>query len=200
MTVAAAEPVTVRSVFRQVMRSLTRKQQNPAGVMAALFLPADVAGELALPGGLAPGDLHLTLRIFAPDAAALEQHEIDRIAADVEQVARRTPALSGRVSGVGVFNGDQAGGDDVVYATLDLPGLMSLWQDVRWCGPMPDDREGDGPGGRPHEFTPHVTLAYGQREVPDIPTTPIRFDRLTLAIGGERREFLFAGVAVAKAE
>jgi len=197
MTVAVQEPEAglVRRIFRQVVRSLVAKQRNDTGVMVALFLPPDVAAELAVPGGEPANVLHLTLRIFADDAAQVPIEKLDKWAAEIEQVAKRTPVLSGRISGVGRFNGDQAGGEDVVYATIDLPGLEQLRDQVRWCGDYRELGESDEPE---HGFSPHVTLAYGNDvELPEVPTVPVRIDRLSLAIGNERRDYMFAGAATA---
>lgn len=195
MTVATEEPGLVRRVFRDVVRSLTRKAQNSDGIMVALFLPPEVAAELAQPGGVPVDDLHLTLRIVRDDASDASPRDIERWAADVQRAAEATPVLVGNVSGVGRFNGDQAGGgEDVTYATLDIPGLVSLYQSVSWIGYEDHDDEPD------HDFTPHVTLAYGAAEMPSVSTIPVRIDRLTLAIGDERREYLFGGADVAPVE
>lgn len=195
MTVASdpAEAGIFRRVYDQVMRSIVRKERNDLGAMVALFLPADVAGAIALPGGEPAEALHLTLRILTPNAGAADPVEVEEWAAAVQRAAESTRVLVGNVSGVGRFNADQAGGEAVTYATLDVPGLLDLWQNVRWMT-CDDDAMEDEPE---HEFTPHVTLAYGDVEMPDLATTPIRFDRLTLAIGGERREYLFSGADVA---
>ncbi len=203
MTVAVAEPAgLVRRVFRDVMRAI-RKAQNTDGVMVALFMPPDVAAELAQPGGVPAEQLHLTLRILAGDASQVEQEDIDEWAAAVEQIAKRLPVVSGNVSGVGRFNGDQAGGgQDVIYATVDAPALADLFDQVRWaCQLDDDDDDGEDDDEPEHGFTPHVTLGYGNTlETPEVPTIPVRFDRLTLAIGDERREYLFAGADTADAD
>lgn len=194
MTAAVAEPEgIVRRVFRDVLRSI-RKAQNPSGIMAALFLPPDVAAELAQPGGVPTDQLHVTLKIFAPDAAAVTPEDIDELAANISRAARDMHALSGNVSGVGRFNGDQAGGgQDVIYATLDVDDLVELYQRLSWIC-LGDEVRPD----EQHDWQPHVTLAYGNNlELPAVPSIPVRFDRLTLAVGGERREYLFAGADVA---
>jgi 2'-5' RNA ligase len=207
VTVTTEEPGLVRRVFRDVVRSLTRKAQNNDGVMIALFLPSEVAAELAQPGGVPVNDLHLTLRVLASSAADVTPRQIEEWAAAVERAAESHPVLVGNISGVGRFNGDQAGGADVVYATLDAPGLNRLYEEVCYIGydHMAMRPAGDQPE---HDFTPHVTLAYGSGELPEVPTIPVRIDRLTFAIGDERRHYLFSGadvapgssIAVAKAE
>lgn len=198
MAIATEAPATgIVPMFRQVMRSLFRKASGHPGIMIALFVPPEIAAELALPGGISPEDLHLTLAVLAPDAADVSPRQIEKWAAEVERAAEYTPVLVGNVSGVGKFNGDQAGGADVVYATLDLPGLVELFNSVRWIG----CETGEDIEARTelHDFTPHVTLAYGATEIPDVPTIPVRIDRLTLDIAGVRRDYLLAGADVAPA-
>jgi hypothetical protein len=74
--------------------------EPPAGVVAILTrVDEDAAAVLALPGGNAPGDLHVTLAVFDP--ADLAEGWLDRLAVVVSGHARSHVPLEGRVGGHG---------------------------------------------------------------------------------------------------
>lgn len=182
MTVAV-EGRVVRSAWRTLLRSLVRKDAAATGAMVALFLPPEVAAELALPGGEAPDQLHITLAYLGEDAAAIPEEERARITEAVGIVAESRAPLAGVISGSGRFNGAAAGGKPVVYATADLPGLVELRQAII-------DAIGTGaPPSTEHDFTPHITLAYGTDELPDVATVPLTIGEVVVVFAGERTPY-----------
>lgn len=166
-----------------------------SGAMVAFMLPEAVASRLALPGGEPSGDLHLTLAFLTNDAAAADD-DTKANWREAVMAAAATPKIRGRISGVGRFNPmDSSDGDAVIYASVDAPGLSAL----RVALVEALARNGvDVPSD--HDFTPHVTLAYGDRLVPDVPTLDVAFDRITLVIGDERTEFEMPDVALSASE
>jgi 2'-5' RNA ligase len=101
--------------------------------------------------------------------------------------AESCPPLEGELSGAGKFTG---GKDPVTYATADLPGLPS--ERERLIAAL----EGAGlPVSKEHGFTPHMTLAYEDRDV-DVKAKPLRFKAVSVKLGDERTDFPLAGAAV----
>jgi 2'-5' RNA ligase len=164
------------------------KAANHTGVMVALFPSPDVAQQLAQPGGEPVEDLHVTLA-FLGDAMQLANPEA--LKQEVAAFAARTPPIAGTVSGVGHFT---AGPEPVTYASVDLPTLPaireSLVENLSWDENLPDP-------SREHGFTPHLTLAYDDRQV-ELPNLPLTFDTITLCIGDERIDFPLYGTRKAE--
>lgn len=155
------------------------------GLLAAVWLPADLAAQLALPGGEPAEQLHVTLA-YCGDAAGLDDVAAARLVLAVQAVAARAGALAGRVGGYGRFYASgSSDGLDVLYANVDVPGLEALRDAVCdalcACGMAPSEA---------HGYTPHITLKYIEPGAPlpeaAVPALPLRIDALTLAIG-ERR-------------
>lgn len=157
------------------------------GAMVAFMLPQGVADVLAVPGGEPGADLHLTLAFLSADAAA-EGDDTKANWREAVQAVASMPKIRGRISGVGRFNPmDSSDGEPVIYASVDAPGLsalrVALMEALEANGEsVPSD----------HDFTPHITLAYGNDELPDVPTLDVLFDRITLCIGDERTDFELA--------
>jgi len=165
------------------------------GVMVALFPSAEVAAQTAaIPGvQMPPEQLHVTLAYIA-SADMLSDAQIAKIIVETECLAKENDPIIGSINGMGRFNASASSdGKDVIFAVVDLPGLdeirAKLIEELDECEcEVSDD----------HGFTPHMTLAYvptGTASPVDmVPTIPIRFDSLTVAVGGKRVDFPLLGI------
>lgn len=163
------------------------KADTTGGAMVALYPSPEVAGLLAQPGG-EPGDtLHVTLA-FLGDAKALKN--VEALRAVVQGIAASSPPVLGAVSGIGHFT---AGPEPVTYASVDAPTLGALRE--RLVGNL--DAAGFPPSGE-HGFTPHITLAYDDRDL-RIENCPLAFGEIAITLGGRVERFPLRGVAKAQA-
>lgn len=165
------------------------------GVMVALFPSPEVAAQIAaIPGvSIAPEQLHITLAYIA-SADMLSDAQIAKVIVETECLAKENDPIIGTINGMGRFNASQSSdGQDVVFAVVDLPGLdevrAKLIEELDECEcEVSDD----------HGFTPHMTLAYidpgGVSPITAVPTIPVRFDNLTVAVGGKRVDFPLLGI------
>lgn len=171
-------------------RKQAQESGGHSGAMVAFMFSPDVANQLAVPGGEAAEDMHVTLA-YLPDANEWTPDQRQAITQIVSAFARSHPALDGRLSGVGRFNAPP-GEPEPVYASVDVPNLPAFRQALVHTL---DDAGFEV--SKEHGFTAHCTLAYLD---PDTPTpvqrlgaTPLLFDRLLLAIGDEQHTFLLSG-------
>lgn len=150
------------------------------GCIACLVPDPDTAQALAVAGGLAPEQLHLTLALFG-DTEILGPIERAEALLAVRDAAACCAPLAGEISGIGRFtNGDQ----DVIYASLDAPALDELRAHV--C----DALEAAGfIVADDHGFTPHITLALVESGMPSpieiVAARPVRFEGLCVWFGPE---------------
>ncbi len=149
------------------------------GVMVALYPPPSVAAALALDGGEAPEELHLTLA-FLGKADDLDEPEALRAAVRVWAAA--TATITGEVSGVGLFT---AGEEPVTYLSLDAPALPAARQAL-----IDALKAADLTPSEQHGFTPHMTLDYADRvgEV-DAGGQMLTFGSVAVVIGEERTDY-----------
>lgn len=120
------------------------------------MLPETVATELAVPKGLPPGELHVTLAYLGKITEVDDPAEfLQVLLAAVSGVAEGHEPVEGAVSGIGRFNGTDEAEGDPFYCSLDAPGLDELRVDLvralRDAGLKPSAE---------HGFTPHITIAY----------------------------------------
>ncbi len=143
--------------------------------MVAFYLDDALAQELAVAGGEAPEELHLTLAylgVVDTDIPADKEHAvIDAVTAWARTVE---PVMAG-IGGVGFFN------HGVTYASVDGATLPQIRQDLvehlAAAGVSPASEYG---------FTPHVTLAYESRRDVDVPTRELQFTQVAVAFAGRR--------------
>lgn len=160
------------------------------GLLTALWLPPEAASALAIEGGEAAEDLHVTL-CYSGSVDGLGEVVVARAIVTAENMARYCPPIVGRVSGVGRFQAD-SGSKDVVYASVDAPGLADfrthLAEQLRASGAAPSGE---------HGYTPHITLAYVEPGAPmpveSVEPLTIRFTAITVAVGGQRITIPFSG-------
>jgi len=153
-------------------------------VMVALYPPLYAARELAVPGGLAPEDLHVTLAYFG-DAEEF-RGDTGKLAAALAEFAAQCAPFEASVGGIGRFTSVER--EDPFYASIDslhLPAFRhNLIEFLEGQGFVPD---------MTHGFVPHLTLCYlPQDAYPPFHRLPIRkfvFDKLSLVVAGERQDF-----------
>ncbi|PYE55765.1 2'-5' RNA ligase family protein [Deinococcus yavapaiensis] len=154
------------------------------GVIVALGLPKEVASALAVPGGVPAEDLHVTLA-YLGTTVQLGDSRLEAVRESVAKLAEHTPALAGRVTGIGRFSRED--GLDVAYISVDAPELPAfrealLCELAEGAGLETDSRYG---------FTPHVTLAFvgADEDHPYDRVEPLSFAFDTLEVwAGPRRD------------
>lgn len=162
------------------------------GLIIAWWLPSDLAEALAVPGGEAPGDLHLTLIYLGP----VGEYDADAVLAVAKLFSMRQPPLPGAVGGYGCFVGPED--EDIHVALVDVPGLdhwrRCLLDDLGVHAGiyLPDENGG-------HGYVPHITLAYtpkGQQiERRLTESIPFEIENVTVAAGSLRIGFELGGAA-----
>lgn len=157
------------------------------GVIVVLSLPKTVSAALAVPNGVPAADLHVTLA-YLGSTLELGEARLEAVRDTVAKLAARTPALSGRVTGVGRFSRED--GLDVAYISVDAPELPAfrealLCELAEGAGLETDSRYG---------FTPHVTLAFVEvdQDHPYDRVEPLSFAFDTLEVWAGPRRDVFA--------
>jgi len=162
------------------------------GVLIAFWPDAETQKALAVPGGETPEDIHLTLAYLG------KQEETDPTVMPVIENAIRVfasnePPISGIIGGIGRFPATlQSDGQDVAYRSFHSDDIQQFRQKL-----VDAIKQG---GGKPREnfgYTPHITLKFLAPHAPHLLATPenipVTFDRITLSIGGEKKEFPLSG-------
>jgi len=170
---------------RRAADSIALADDDPTTLMVGFWLDPMTAEQLAVKGGVPSDQLHLTLSICG-DMADLGDLTVARAIVAIENQLRYQAPLTGRVSGWGRFLATKSSdGQDVIWAAVDMPGLADLRRDVA--------RQLSMAGASPksnHDFTPHIALAYvapGAKSSANLSAEiPLRFDRVTIAMGPRR--------------
>lgn len=154
------------------------------GVIVCLVPPRDLARAMAVPGGEAPQDLHITLAHLG-GADALDAIDRRDLRAAVAMFSATAHAVRGEFSGTGRFSGD---GMDALYASLDAPELGAFRESLFLylaAQRLPVSTE--------HGFTPHMTLAYlapdAAAPVERLDPTPVVLRQVAIWWAGEREVF-----------
>jgi 2'-5' RNA ligase len=152
---------------------LVEADVSPTSTMVALYPSPTVAQALAVPGGEAADEIHLTLAFLGD----LQEDQMHRVINAVQKVARYADlnGVVGKIAGPGTFLADQQ--KPVHYASVDAPALPALRSSI--MGRLKS--EGVGPR-EDHGFTPHMTLRYGGAPVKVEPQT-VRFEDLRVVQG-----------------
>lgn len=154
------------------------------GAMLALYPDAAAVAALAVPSGLTPEDLHVTL-VYVGEAA---DTDLDALAAAARALAARG-YITARVSGAARFIG---GEKDALVAIVDSPDIEALRRDaLDQC-----DRLGiDAP--HEHGYVSHLTRLYLDPADPDplgrCAPTPVIFAAVSAVHGDTRMDYPFAG-------
>lgn len=125
------------------------------GVMIAIKVPDSIAEQLAVAGGNGPDQLHCTLA-YLGRRSALDDAALDSVRVAISAAAAGHSPMAGKINGLGRFGASESSDDkEVVYATLDCPGLAELRTRIV------DGLTAAGVAvARDHDFAPHITLSY----------------------------------------
>ena len=165
--------------------TISLAERSGDSLFVALWLDAGVADQLKVSGGVAPEDMHVTLH-YGGSLDELGDLGVARATTFIEQALFWKEPVEGTISGYGRFNASETSdAKDVFYASVDIPKLADLRHCVtralNQAGVMTDEK---------HGFTPHVTLAYldpgDPNPVDEIPSIPVRFEKVTLVAGSRR--------------
>lgn len=175
-------------------------EQQHSGIMVALVPRAEDARRLALAGGEAVGDLHVTLFHYG-DASAMPLDARRGLMHNVGAETARFAPLLGAAFGVGVFH--PTGAEPALILNVGGEAIDAFRRELDWrLWTSPDQH-------RP--WAAHLTLAYGSAGVPPaIPDFaqlaarmgPVVFDRVRVAFAGEAVDLPFTeppGLAAAHA-
>lgn len=157
---------------------------GPTGAMIALIPSQADIDRLALPGGEAPEDLHLTL-FYLGDAAQYDSASRQAIVAGVTEIVLGEPALA--VTGFGAALWNPAGQDPAIVLNVGgSDGLQSARWAVEsalygatWDSCIPEQH---------NPWSPHICLAYSAdislltQAVAQV--GPITLDRVRIAFAG----------------
>src|SRR3989442_1339805 len=168
----------------------TSKAAAKGGAMIALRLDKKDADRLAMPGGEAPEDLHLTLVFLGPDASQLAPARIEDLRKRLAGIARHQAPIEGRINGSGRFTND---GEDALWLAYDSPDLPTFRHLVAQA--VRDSGFASEVG---HGFTPHITVAYADSGTPKtFPEAPknhdLTFDDVYLVVAGDEDRFALEG-------
>lgn len=176
------------------LRLADADEAKSSGGMVALYPREDDAANLAIPGGVPPEELHVTLAYVGEDVTGINPDPLPHAVANVtDSIA----VITAYILGPALFNPD--GGVDgdkdpcAVYLVSDseqLPDVYDAMLDAV-TGAVPDLPEQHVP------WVPHITAGY------DLPieqltyTGPVMFDRIGLAFAGDTHYFPLVGVTLA---
>jgi 2'-5' RNA ligase len=156
------------------------------GVMVALFPPESVAKQIALPDGEPIEELHVTIGYLGDyqDLPITEQQLVDV----VRNWAPTSDVQDGVYSGKGLFVGEEIPEGCCTILTVDINTLPQFHRHLVDVV----NRLGNGTAlvKSNHGFTPHTTLAYGNRldEVEISEPIPVRFEQISVVWGSSRTD------------
>jgi 2'-5' RNA ligase len=151
--------------------------------MIALYPPPEVAGALAVPDGLDPDDMHITIA-YTGDAADVDPEALNAAA---KALASRPP-FTAMISGHARFTG---GEQDCIVALADSPTLEKLRGDARAALgeqgiAIPSE----------HGFVPHLTIRYLGADEDDpvgrLASFPVTFTAVSAVHGKDRTDYPLA--------
>lgn len=165
-------------------------ERQSTGFLVSLWLDAATAEKLSLPSGESADSLHITLA-YCGDTSEMTELAKARIIVAIEDAVRYQDKLEGRISGYGRFAAtDSSDGQDVFYATPDIPRLVELRQSLvnrLWDLGVQVNTN--------HGFSPHITLAYldsdANNPVDAVPDLELKFNGVTIVDGLRRIDLPF---------
>jgi 2'-5' RNA ligase len=168
--------------------SIALAERVHTGLLVALWLEPQAAAELALAGGEAAEDLHVTL-CYCPKVD--DELTASRAIAAVERTVNWRSGVEGRVGGYGRFLATESSDAQAVFfASVDVPGLADLRAVVESAL-----YEAQCPPSAEHGYTPHITLAYldpgADNPVDRLPATELKFRSATIMVGDRRVDIPF---------
>jgi 8-oxo-dGTP pyrophosphatase MutT (NUDIX family)/2'-5' RNA ligase len=163
------------------------------GVMVALPLDPNTAQQLAVPGGLDPADMHVTLAYLGDQNDLPIDMGMDGLLSIVQDWAQTVQPLLGEVSGPATFEGTDNADNPVQVALVDIPGLNEARQS------LVDSLAANGlPVASDHGYTPHITRAYGPDPVATdgLGGTALTFDQVGVWHGTDQRSIPLGAVVM----
>jgi hypothetical protein len=161
-----------------VLRLADAEQARAAGGLIALYPRAVDAQTLAIPGGEALEDLHLSLVDFGQDVRGFSDAELRRRLEAL--MAGPTHPIEAQVFGHAVLNPDHGpSGAAVVYLVGDSTDLASLRSRI-----LQFSEQLSPPPIRHEPWLAHITASYGLSDVFLTYTGPVVFDRIGLSWAG----------------
>jgi len=167
------------------IEAITLAEGSYTGLLVALWLDPEQASQLAIAGGEAADQLHVTL-CYVPDMADTDDVTWARVIAAQADVAASYLGLTGRVSGFGRFGAsDKSDGRDVFWALPEIDGLEwfreSVMRAMHQAGVYDafDERY----------WIPHITLSYLAPKAKTPPAPPmidLSFSGITVVAGNRR--------------
>lgn len=173
----------------------SNEQDQVGSTMIYLPIPNATGKKLEMPGGIAPGDMHVTLAML-PDH--IDLGKVGGLALDaMKAVCQRHAPIHGRVHGGGHFdplagvNESADGKTTPLIAHVDAPDLADVHHD------LVSELKTRGIGvSRTHGFTPHVTRAFVKHhseEAPHVDSTPLVFGHMAIHHDGKNFKVPFTG-------
>lgn len=192
-------PVKVRSLTADAAGS------HLSGGMVALIPTEEDAARLAIEGGEAAGELHLTLR-YLGDGAVFDETTRQQITDSVATWIRSLPPVTANIFGAAHWNG---GGDDPSWvwsvgdaAPTDDPHPPSLVKYHAMAATAAEDAAGETGLPEPHSpWVAHVCGAYSEDPalLPEMESRlgPVTFDRVRVVFGSESTDIPLTAALVA---
>jgi 2'-5' RNA ligase len=168
------------------------KQDDHTTAVIALWLPRNIAEQIAVKDGLPPEELHITLAFLGETNDLPDLETVKRFVAGI---AATHPPLKGTINGIGRFSNTNNDGLQPFYASPDLPDLPALRQAIV---EGLESRLGIK-ASKDHGFIPHITLKYGKpaeaMPVKQIPQINVTFPALRLRFGNVHFDYPLKGVS-----
>lgn len=162
------------------------------GGMVALVPDAASRAALALPGGEAPEELHLTVAYLGADAAAIPAERRLAVLDAASTAAGLVQPVTGRVFAHATFNPD--GHAERTPCAVYLVGEAPLLDGLRSMFGHFSDGEQFAP------YIPHVTAGYDHAAADLSFTGPVVFDALRVAIGETSTDIALTGAPATQEE
>jgi 2'-5' RNA ligase len=158
------------------------------GSMIALYPPPALAASLALPDGLEPSDLHLTIA-YTGKAADVDAEALAKAASAI--AAATAGPITATIAGHARLPQDDI---DVIVALVDSPQLDDLRRTA-----VEQLADLGIPAAANHSFLAHISIAVIGHDDPDpigrLPAQPVTFTALTAQHGEDSTAYPLADIA-----
>jgi 2'-5' RNA ligase len=139
--------------------------------------------QMAIEGGMKPSELHCTIAYYG-ESSDLDAKESSWVKT-MQILVDKTPPITAMINGITRFSGQDS---DPIVLNVDSPSVENLRNLVLGLFGQPRSE---------HGFSPHLTIAYADRE-DDLPIKRYEphqmvFDRITLAWGNRHHTFKLDG-------
>jgi broad specificity phosphatase PhoE/2'-5' RNA ligase/cation transport regulator ChaB len=168
--------------------------KSGSGVMVAFMIDPVTAKKLAIKGGEEPDQMHVTLA-YLGKLADMDMEELPALEGMLQEFAEAHAPVEATLGGPARFNATAHSDNlDVCIATVESKDIQEFRECLVDCMAEAGINVVSNFG-----YTPHVSLAYikpgADFPVQRIDPIFITFDRITLCIGGARKEYVLSGSA-----